>query len=168
MGSEKLKHLISWTWKIFQSFIWTTLTATFFTFLNSGTLYKSEKKFLRLWGSWYLKWPAWTQDFNTKIVFEIYTPSPEILAQMYPNLAFHEKCQKFLIIFPVSVDPINCPPPCLIRVQRVLEGGGLFLSSGFQLCCLRGACIPNLDPPLCLEPLKKFWVGGWMGCCGGG
>ena len=58
--------------------------------------YKSEKKFFQLWGLWYSKRPAWTHGFNAKINFEIYAPSPEILAKKFPNLAFQAKYQKSL------------------------------------------------------------------------
>ena len=34
--------------------------------------------------------------FNAKIGFEKYASSPEILAKIYPNLAFQAKCQNFL------------------------------------------------------------------------
>ena len=41
------------------------------------------------------------------------------------------------------------------------EGGNLILCFSCQFLSCRGAYIPNLDPLLCLEPLKKFSVGGW-------
>ena len=47
-----------------------------------------------------------TQDFNTKIVFEMYTPSPEILAKMYPNLAFQAKSKKILTFLAISQDSV--------------------------------------------------------------
>ena len=78
---KKWNHLMYWTWGIFQIFIWSTLTAIFFMFLIPGPLYKSEKKFFRLWGLWYSKRPAWTHGFNAKIGFEKYAPIPEILSK---------------------------------------------------------------------------------------
>ena len=38
-----------------------------------------------------------------KIGFEIYTASPEILAKMYPNIAFQAKFQKCLTFLPISL-----------------------------------------------------------------
>ena len=37
---------------------------------------------LRLWGSWYSNWPAWTHGFNAKIGLEKSAPSPEISVKM--------------------------------------------------------------------------------------
>ena len=39
--------------------------------------------------------------------FEIYAPSPEIFAKMYPNLASQAKYQKFLTFLPISQDSVH-------------------------------------------------------------
>ena len=62
--------------------------------------FKGEKKnLLRLWGSWYSNRPAWTHDFNAKIGFKKYAPSPEILLKKCPKLAFQTKPAKFYTLW---------------------------------------------------------------------
>ena len=48
-----------------------------------------------------------THGFNAKIGFEIYAPSLDILAKMYPNLAFQSKYQRFLTFLPISHDSVH-------------------------------------------------------------
>ena len=55
MDSEKLKQLMFWIWGIFHIFIWSTLTAIFFIFLNSRTPLYVRKKILPIIGFMVLK-----------------------------------------------------------------------------------------------------------------
>ena len=70
-------------------------------------LYKAEKKLFRLWGSWYSNRPAWTHDFNAKIGFEKYAPSPKISSKKCPKLAFQTKPAKFDTFWPISRDSVH-------------------------------------------------------------
>ena len=57
--------------------------------------------------------------------FEIYAPSPEILAKMYPNFAFQAKCQKNPTFPPISLDPMQIFPifhyPLLVYMKNVFS-----------------------------------------------
>ena len=107
-------------------------------FKFAWTPLKGKKKLFRLLASWYSKWPAWAHRFNSKIGFEKYIPSPEILAKMSQNMkvwfgdlnlvTFWSISQDSMQIFQTRFLHWNCElKPVILSTMNPLNGTNFFL-----------------------------------------